>query len=380
MLYERRQPGTAVNLLLLLAALLLSIASYRLVENPIRRARWSPRRSAALAPVAVVAAVGVALVTVSSLDSRIGSVSQAAAAVSASPASNTGFAAATPRAATLPALVRAVSASLRGVPVPGGLTPPVDQLLHDAYQVPTGCDPSEGDPSVQPICHLGATKSSNTIVVFGDSHALMWIPAILPTARADAWNVVPLIRKGCEVPKWIGNGYPSDPSSDLASCHAWYRWARQQAQRLRPDVVLVTGCCSGVHGSLATTMRNTYAATAAALRRYARTVIVIEDEEDIDSQPVDCLLAAGATLGSCMTTHTSDDLAFNDGLARLAKAKHFGFLKTRGWFCYRNRCPMVVGTTIAYQDRNHITKEYAQLLAAPFRTAFRQCLFATCPT
>jgi hypothetical protein len=41
---------------------------------------------------------------------------------------------------------------------------------------------------------------------------------------------------------------------------------------------------------------------------------------------------------------------------------------------------MVVGTTIAYQDRNHITKEYAQLLAAPFRAAFRQCLFATCPT
>jgi len=33
-----------------------------------------------------------------------------------------------------------------------------------------------------------------------------------------------------------------------------------------------------------------------------------------------------------------------------------------------------------YLDTNHLTIEYAQRLAGPFRTAFRQCIFATCPT
>jgi hypothetical protein len=80
-----------------------------------------------------------------------------------------------------------------------------------------------------------------------------------------------------------------------------------------------------------------------------------------------------------MTTMSSDDLAFNDSLPKLAAAKHFGFLKTRGWFCYQNQCPMVVGTTIVYRDSGHITPEYALKLAAAFRTAFRQCLFAACP-
>lgn len=123
----------------------------------------------------------------------------------------------------------------------------------------------------------------------------------------------------------------------------------------------------------------TYAATAAALRPFARNVIVIEDEEGMEAQPVDCLLAAGATLSSCMTTQTSTGLAFNDGLTQLAKAKHFSFLKTRGWFCYQNQCPMVVGTTVVYRDMNHLTVEYAQRLTGPFRVAFRQCIFATCP-
>jgi peptidoglycan/LPS O-acetylase OafA/YrhL len=380
MLYERRPLGVAVNLLLLLVALALSITSYWLVENPIRHARWSPRLSTALAPVAVLAVVAVALVTVSSLNSRIGRVDQAAAAIPRPVVARVRLTALVPRAATLPSVVSAVSAALSGAPVPTDLTPPVDQLAHDAYEFPSGCDPSQGDPAAQPICHLGNPKSTNTIVVFGDSHAEMWMPAILRMAQADAWNVVPLVRKGCEVPKWIGNGYSSDPAPDIAPCHAWYAWARHEAQRLRPDVVVIGGCCSGVTGALATTMRNTYSVTAAALRPFARNVIVIQDEEGMTSQPVDCLLAAGATLRSCMTTQRSENLAFNNGLAQLAKAKHFGFLKTRGWFCYRNQCPMVIGRTIVYLDTNHLTIEYAQRLAEPFRVAFRKCIFATCPT
>jgi hypothetical protein len=236
------------------------------------------------------------------------------------------------------------------------------------------------DPTNQPICHLGDATSTNTLVVFGDSHVEMWMPAILAMAQADSWNVIPLVRKGCVVPSWIGTGYPGQTdAATISACHAWYRWALQQARRLRPDVILMGGCCSGDHGSLATTIRDTYSKTATSLRRFARNVILIEDEEELPIQPVDCLLAAGATLRSCMTTMPSDTLAFNNGLPQLAQARHFGFLKTRGWFCYQNECPMVVGRTIVYRDGGHITPEYVLKLAAPFRTAFRQCIFAACP-
>jgi peptidoglycan/LPS O-acetylase OafA/YrhL len=378
-LYERRQLGVKVNLLLLLVALLLSIASYRFVENPIRRARWRPRWSAALAPAAASVTVAVGLIAVSSLDSRTARIDEASAALGNSVAARVQIVSAVPKAKALPSVVEAVKQALSGAPLPSGLNPPLDRLAGDGYELPPGCAPTLQDPSKQTLCHLGDATSSNKLVVFGDSHMEMWMPAILPMAQADSWNVIPLARKGCVVPSWIGNGYPDTDAATVSACHAWYRWAIRQAQRLRPDVILIGGCCSGDQGSTAATIRNTYSKTAAALRRVARTVILVEDEELLPVQPVDCLLASGATLRSCMVTIAGDSLAFNDGIPTLAKAAHLGFLKTRGWFCYQDQCPMVVGTTIVYRDAGHITPEYAQRLAAPFRTAFRQCLFAACP-
>jgi hypothetical protein len=359
---------------------LLSLVSYRVVENPIRRARWSPRWSTALAPAAVAVAVAVALGAVSSIDSRIARIDKASAAVPSSVAASALAVTAVPRAAALPSVVNAVKTALSGAPLPANLTPPLDRLAGEGYELPPGCAPTLQDPSTQTLCHLGDATSTNTLVVFGDSHIEMWMPAILAMAQADAWNVIPLARKGCVVPSWTGDGYPGETdAATVSACHAWYSWAIQEAKRLRPDVILMGGCCSGDNGAVATTIRNTYAATATTLRRFTRNVILIEDEEGLPIQPVDCLLATGATLRSCTITMPANALAFNNGIPRLAKAKHFGFLKTRGWFCYQDKCPMVVGTTVVYRDGGHITPEYAQKLAAPFRTAFRQCLFAACP-
>jgi hypothetical protein len=96
--------------------------------------------------------------------------------------------------------------------------------------------------------------------------------------------------------------------------------------------------------------------------------------------PTDCLLAAHATLKTCLTTWTPDRYALNDQLAALAKTHGFGFLKSRGWFCSGYSCPMVVGNTVMYRDTGHITQVYALKLVLPFRAAFRRCIFDSCQT
>jgi SGNH domain (fused to AT3 domains) len=355
--------------------------SFRFVENPIRRARFSARLSAALAPVAVSAAVIVALVSVSAVDARIGRAERASAAVAKLTPANVSLVTATPKSTPLAPVVAAVKAALRGAKVPAVLTPPVSDFDKEAYAFPSGCVPLADNQTTSDLCHLGDASATNTIVVIGDSHAQMWMPAILAMAQADSWNVVPLVKSGCVVATWTGKGYPDTPPSRLSACHAWYRWAVQQAKQLQPDVVLMTGCCAGPNGAGGEVyMKSAYAATAAALKGSARNVIAIADDDGMKKQPTDCLLAHGATLRSCMTTQTSVTLAFNTQLAALAKARHFGYLNTLGWFCYRNQCPMVVGNTIVYRDTGHITQAYALKLAAPFRTAFRQCIFAACPS
>jgi hypothetical protein len=379
-LHQGHELEVGVKLLLLLGAFLLSIVSYRFFENPIRRARWKTPASAMLVPVSVATVVAVTLLTLSSINAKVVRLEGASAAVATPAATKLARA---PRAAEGPPLagvIAAVKAARRGAKLPAGLTPPASQLLKEAYQFPAGCVPTTDSQATSDICHLGDESAGKSILLFGDSHAQMWMPTILAMASADGWTVIPIVKSGCVPSSWMGKGYPGTRGAKLTACHAWYQWAVQQAKAAQSDVVLITGCCSDAAGSTATATKAVYASLAAALKGSAKNVIVVADDDGVDKQPVDCLLAPHATMKTCTTTATDARYAFNDDLAKLAKVRRFGLLKTRGWFCYERQCPMVVGHTIVYRDTGHITQAYALQLAAPFRAAFRRCIFDSCPS
>jgi hypothetical protein len=99
---------------------------------------------------------------------------------------------------------------------------------------------------------------------------------------------------------------------------------------------------------------------------------VLNDPPGQAQQPVDCLLATGATMGSCSYAPTQAQTMVTDKLSSLAQADGVGFLDTWNWFCSDGGCPMVIGRTTAYLDRGHITQVYAAELAGPFAAAFRR--------
>src|SRR5439155_2173969 len=161
----------------------------------------------------------------------------------------------------LPQVVAAVQASRRGDPIPSGLTPPIGQLRNEAlpYSLPRGCVPvANSSESTSRICRVGATSSPRSIVVIGDSHAQMWMPAILRLARRDGWLVIPLLRPGCTPDTWIAN-------RGLAACRPWYRWATQQARLLHPTVTLVGGAGGGSWGGVARAAENGMVSMARAI-------------------------------------------------------------------------------------------------------------------
>src|SRR5437588_2447267 len=126
----------------------------------------------------------------------------------------------------------------------------------------------------------------------------------------------------------------------------------------------MTGCCGGIGsygarlipGSLVPDEKRGFSSLATAMKRFSTSVILMADNDGVNKQPVDCLLARGATMKTCTTRWPAARLAFNDGLAKLAKTGRFGLMKTRGWFCYQRQCPTVVGHTIVYRDLGHITQ------------------------
>ena len=381
-LYVGEKLSVMTNLLLVAFAFGISICSYALVEDPIRRARWSRRSSWVLVPASVAAVALAAVVALDSIDTKVLRTTEVAhAAPALVTQAQLGGSTAT-AAQPLPAVVAAVDAARHGAPLPKGLIPAPDRLLapENLYDFPPGCAPETDEQTTSDVCRLGDSTSAKSIVLVGDSHAQMWMPTLLAMAAKDGWAVIPIVKSGCNPSMWRGQGYPGTSAAAIRQCSAWFTWAMKQARAARPDVVVVTGCCAGaVARTEADTIRG-YTTLARAVRPVAKSVIVLGDPEGVDREPVDCLLKHGATTRTCTTTWNPIRFELNNELRALAKQRGWSFMTTRPWFCVGHSCPMVVGRRVVYRDTGHVSRPYAVALTPAFRAMFRQCILDACPT
>jgi peptidoglycan/LPS O-acetylase OafA/YrhL len=377
--YAGHELSLPVKLVLLAGAFLLSIVSYGLVENPLRRLRWPTAVGGLSWPASAATVAIAALFVLASIDKTAAqfeaqpadAAPQPQLLTTAGPSRTVQMVGTTPtkrRPRPLPAVVTAVRAAERGAPIPWPLTPPVDELRRDSYAFPPGCVAPDGRTSSK-VCRLGHPAAAKTIVVFGDSHAQMWMPAILRMAQRDGWTVLPLVKTRCIPRTWAASG---------GECVTWYRWARKQVTRLRPQVTLIV-----------TSWASTFAprraigpvdALSVAVHKSSGKVIVVGDAPGQRREPVDCLLARGATMKTCTSRPPPAALSATAAIGSKARARGIGFVDTEGWFCAPGSrkqllCPLVVDRTITYFDRGHVSQTYAQRLASLFRTAFQRELF-----
>src|ERR671934_279050 len=361
--YAGHELSIGVKLLLVAGAFLLSIVSYALFENPIRRMK-APRGALLLPGTAAIVVSLVALVSLRTLGETATRIDSASAAVRPAALVND----APRRAKPLAAVVSAVRAAERGAPLPSPLTPPVDSLRGDFYSFPDGCNAT--GRMITRICRLGDTSSPKSIALFGDSHAQMWMPAILQMAFRDHWLVLPFVKLSCVPRTWVRPG----------ECRDWYRWARHRAAELHPDVTLIIGSWAGTREPRLAI--RPVAQLSAAMQRSSASVIVVGDPISQRRDPVDCLLASGATMKTCTSRQQPSQARPDRTIASNAHRTGVGFVDARGWLCARARtwgqgylCPLVINRTITFVDDGHISKTYALELAPPFRTAFRHALF-----
>ena len=365
--YAGRDLPLGVKLALVAFAFLLSVASYRFVENPIRRMRPRLSVSGLLWPASATAVVLVAVFILASIDRTATRLDAAAAAVHPAQLVRAGAPAKTQ---SLDAVVAAVRQAERGAPLPSPVTPSPGNLRGDFYTFPAGCSPGEGKTSNK-ICRLSDARSSKTIVVIGDSHAEMWMPPILRVASRDGWAVVPFVKPRCIPRSWSSKG----------ECGKWYRWATGRASALRPDVTLVIGSWMAVWKPPRAI--EPVSALAATMKRASASVIVVGDVPGQKRDPTDCLLAPRATMATCTTEATRVQLSTNRAIAANARKHGIGFVDTLGWFCAHPRgsstrylCPLVVNKTVTCVDRGHISRTYGLELAPELRLAFRRQLFS----
>jgi hypothetical protein len=214
-------------------------------------------------------------------------------------------------------------------------------------------------------CTLGSPKASKTVVLFGDSHAAMWVPAILPAVVKSGAKLVLLWKAGCPAAK-IDVYAPQ--YGDPGLCNASRANMITMINQLKPEAVLISEHSGGVpsaHGfhTSKTEWATALTRTIRSISAPGRSVAVIEDTPQFPMPVPACLSAHLTAIQECTVIFGSPSSpGLQAGQVAATKATGARFIPTQSWFC-TTKCPAVIGDMIVYVDGNHLSKTYATYLS-----------------
>ncbi|HEX3804967.1 MAG TPA: acyltransferase family protein [Solirubrobacteraceae bacterium] len=350
--------GVGVNLVLIAGAFGLSIITYGVYENPLRHASFLRGwRTAAMVPVSLAATVAAVMVPIVAFQASLASEALASGHVQPLRAAQDQ---ADPTnlwdPAAVPQVVAATEKVKSNAPIPKVFLPSMARLEHEntnvSYDIPSGCQPSFGSGITSNVCRLGDPNSSRVVAVLGDSHAGMWMPALIADARKQHFAVVPLDKPGCFVNR-LNNKIAGWP------CGSWYKWALSQADSLHPAATIVTF-------KLGSALQKHPVSTVADIRDVLKRVpsgVYLADPPAQAEQPATCITKPNATLRSCSAEEPASYPTLMKDIAKMTHQIHDPAMPTVQWFCADQICPTIVDRTLTTHDGDHLTMEYGADLA-----------------
>ncbi|MGV1089491.1 MAG: acyltransferase family protein [Mycobacterium sp.] len=353
-------PGLAVAVT---ASLVLALLTLRYVERPVRYSaplRRSSVRSLALGSAVTAAAVSAALLLPMFVRTPVGHGVPAAAAVVRQSGD--------PLTVAVAAVRNAITASAAQDQVPADLAPPLTEAATDKPSVfLDGCVRTWREVGV-PECVSGDQHSPKTVALVGDSHAAMWQPAFDPVAQQQHWRLVTMAKVTCPL-----QGLPiSSPylGRHYDECEQWRTQVSRRLAAERPSLVVVS--MSRRYGS--DFGFDSY--DRAWVRSLKKLVVDLRATTGARVLVLGPVPDPHAVVPVCLSDHLNDALACApqrivalnaDGIAAEAEAVHKGggqYADLSQLFCTAERCPVIVGSDLAFRDDNHVTVTYAQRLSS----------------
>lgn len=379
-----RLPVPAMSALALGSGL-LAIATFRFVEEPGRRARWmtaSPTHSLsaglALSGAGVLACAGAAW-TIPSLHGH----GQAPVAVIHQPGTTARPGATVPSDPVLTALaadqqqvIAAVSASATQRRVPANLSPPLSAASSsEAPPMVDGCLVSYKSTSVAYGCLFGDTTASRSIVLFGDSHAAMWFPAIDAWANANSYRLYVWTKAAC--PPVRITLFSPVLKRTWTECTQWYSAAMAAISSTHPALVVV-GIAPNYDAAYDVVQNggpwlSGLSSTVTGVRQAGGRVLVIGSTPSPPQSIPDCLSGRLDDIPGCQFSPLGRrvsggglvgvDQAGNRAESAAVTAAGGQFLDVVPLFCTSAVCDVVVDNLLVYRDNSHVTVPYANYLA-----------------
>jgi len=226
-------------------------------------------------------------------------------------------------------------------------------------------------------CVFGNVKAHSTIVLFGDSHAQMWLTALMPIAVKFKLKLLLLWRPSC--PAASVTVWNATSKSPYTLCNSWRASLLVAVHRLNPVVVLLasrnTAMTGPSNGPISDATWQAGLQHSIALVKSASTKVdVVGDITPFSSILPSCLAAYKHHIQQCSSPDPNPNYSNHFAAEKAAaKAKGVPYINPHPWLC-TTVCSPVIGKLLGYYNDNHVSATYAAFLSTVWLNALHSQL------
>lgn len=269
---------------------------------------------------------------------------------------------------TTEAVQKVIELSLKSTKLPKNLKPALRDVRGDkSYWLDQECSVDFADVKV-PECIAGDSGGKKVMVVYGDSHASMWMTALDEIAKKNGYKIYLFAKLACplvESPVWS-----YQLNRPFTECAAWQQLVLPKIQVLRADVLVVTdqwkpAVIDGKKSDFDTPAiwEVEFPKALEKLRTYAKRVVVISNNPSMQQDSVACASKPRANLALCGAGRSQ---AGNEKINAIEESATTSvgatFIDTVDLACSDYLCPVVIGDRFVYFDQWHFTQTYIRWL------------------
>ena len=216
-------------------------------------------------------------------------------------------------------------------------------------------------------------------MLFGDSHAEHWFPALEMIANQEHWHLLTLIKASC--PPARVQVYNVTLKREDVECSLWRESALQRIVQLHPNLVILSEKDGLVANHAGPTGRENRAVSAQDWGEGLRSTVSYLDSHGVKTLVISDVPREGFDVPICLSRAAAHSWAKQDCVlpreaalnedARQAESTAVRGIKTARLVDFADKlctgllCQSVIDGEVVFRDSNHLTSNFARKLA-PF--------------
>ena len=208
-------------------------------------------------------------------------------------------------------------------------------------------------------CEYGNLDSKKVMVLYGDSHAAQWFPALLEIANRSGYKLISLTKSACPA---VDTKRNDQGGFKMSRCAQWRENTTKRIREIQPDVLIMS---SFQYFAQPPQFKDRNAWWDDGQRRLLQAVktaspqlIYVTDTPHPTRDIPACL--TNNSISKCNTSERSQNLSIQG----------FKVIDPNPWLC-SNVCPAVKDGVVAYRDASHISVDMSIALIPRLTQALR---------